>query len=164
MWKTLIESWNGTSWSVVPSPSPGSYNQLVSVSCASTAACTAVGLYTGGGAGRTLIESWNGTSWLVVPSPSPGSMYNQLQGVSCASLTACTAVGWYYRASSSGVQRTLIESWNGTSWSMVPSPNRGVRYNELDGVSCASSATCKAVGSHGKDSRWTVIESGTASG
>ena len=166
VWKTLIESWNGTSWSVVPSPSPGSfYNQLVSVSCASTAACTAVGLYIASDtAVRTLIESWNGTSWSVVPSPNPGTMYNQLQGVSCASLTACTAVGWYYRASSTRIQRTLIESWNGTSWSVVPSPNRGARYNELDGVSCASAATCTATGSHGKNGHWTVIESGTARG
>src|SRR5262249_52179668 len=62
-----------------------------------------------------------------------------------------------------GVQRTLVESWNGTRWSVVPSPNRGVRYNELHGVSCAPAATCTAAGSHGKNGRWTLIESQPAS-
>jgi hypothetical protein len=140
---TLVESWNGTSWSVVPSPSRGSGgNFLDGVSCASAAACTAVGYY---GAGRTLVESWNGTSWSVVPSPNYGSGGNFLHGVSCVSAAACTAVG-YYATSSGSTSRTLVESWNGTSWSVVPSPNPAGHYNDLYGVSCVSAAACTAVG------------------
>jgi hypothetical protein len=42
--KTLILSLDGTSWSVVPSPSPGpEFNRLDGVSCVSAVACTAVG-------------------------------------------------------------------------------------------------------------------------
>jgi hypothetical protein len=102
--RTLIESWNGTSWSVVPSPSPGSGDGFGGVSCVSAAACTAVGFYSVGNDHKTLIESWNGTSWSVVPSPN--LLHNDhLYGVSCASAAGCTAVGYYYDPS-----RTLIES------------------------------------------------------
>ncbi len=92
-------------WSVVPSPSPGtSSNFLYGVSCASAAACTAVGSKASFGGTTTLIESWNGTSWSVVTSPNP--LHNDhLEGVSCASAAGCTAVG-YYRYTSG----TLIES------------------------------------------------------
>ena len=55
--------------------------------------------------------------------------------------------------------RTLIESWNGTSWSLVPSPSRG-KHSYLDSVSCAAGA-CMATGNHGGK---TLIESGPASG
>jgi hypothetical protein len=136
---TVIESWNGTSWSVVPSPSPaGGY--LSGVSCVSKAACTAVGYYVGKLYQTTLIESWNGTSWSVVPSPNPGPTWNVLAGVSCVSVTACTAVG----GDSNG---TLIESWNGTSWSVVRSPNAD-GGGWLKGVSCVSATVCTAVGGY----------------
>jgi hypothetical protein len=58
--KTLILSLDGTSWSVVPSPSPGpEFNRLDGVSCVSAAACTAVGTQdiNNLAASRTLIES-----------------------------------------------------------------------------------------------------------
>src|SRR6185312_10639943 len=63
-WETLIESWNGVAWSIVPSPNNGPYaSLLISVSCVSANACQAVGEYSVGlGNYQTLIESWNGTA------------------------------------------------------------------------------------------------------
>jgi hypothetical protein len=147
--KTLIESWNGTRWSIVPSPSRGhgtAQSVLFGVSCLSATACTAAGV----GDFKTLIESWNGTNWSIVPSPDPGGASPiSLAGVSCVSVRACTAVGDVL--TSNNVDKTLIESWNGTRWSIVPSPN-GVHgsgaINVLRGVSCASAATCTAVGNY----------------
>jgi hypothetical protein len=153
--QTLIESWNGTSWSLVPSPNLGTgISQLSGVSCVSAADCMAVGY--GSGGLQTLIESWNGTSWSVVPSPSPGTGSNQLASVSCVSAADCTAVG------GTGTQ-TLVESWNGTSWSVVPSPNRA-GSNALEDVSCvpAPAVSCAAVGLNDSASgkrRTTLIES-----
>ncbi len=133
---TLIESWNGTAWTVVPSPSPGAYgNDLYGVSCPATNFCVAVG---NDGEGATLIESWDGTAWSVVPSPSPSSA-NILEGVACVSAVACTAVG-------ESRYDALIESWNGSSWVVVPSPNPGSTSDLLDGVSCTSPTQCVAVG------------------
>src|SRR4029077_20396695 len=130
--RTLLESWNGTRWSVVPSPNLGANNYLRGVSCTSATACTTAGSYTNGGADMTLIESWNGTSWSIVPSPNPGTSSNDLAGVSCISPTACTAAG-YYNPNASSTYRTLIESWNGTRWSVVPSPSPGTGGNQLEG-------------------------------
>ena len=105
--RTLVESWNGASWSVVPSPSPGAGSFLGGVSCVSATACTAAGYYNPTSNTRgTLVESWNGSSWSVVPSPSRGS-HSALDDVSCASTTACTATGYY---PAGGGYKTLIES------------------------------------------------------
>ncbi len=147
-------------WSVVPSPSPGSTSSLQGVSCVSAAACTAVGSYATSGASETLVESWNGTSWSVVPSPSPGAGPGDvLAGVSCVSAAACTAVG-YYAIRVGRHYMTLVESWNGTSWSVVPSPNYGSGGNSLQGVSCVSAAACTAVGSYASNGKQrTLIES-----
>jgi len=66
--------------------------------------------------------------------------------VSCDSPGPCQAVG-LYRPTSLSTFQTLIESWDGTSWSLDPSPNSGTAYNVLTGVSCSPSAnTCQAVG------------------
>jgi hypothetical protein len=36
--------------------------------------------------------------------------------------------------------------WNGTVWSIVPSPNAGTSVDELSSVSCVSTSDCVAVG------------------
>src|SRR4029079_6298729 len=117
--RTLIESWNGTSWTVATSPNTGtSVNLLNGVSCVAANSCTAVGYYYNGTTNRTLIESWNGTSWTVATSPNTGTTTteNILDGVSCVTANACKAVGHY---GSGTTARTLIESWNGTSWTVA---------------------------------------------
>ena len=163
--KTLVESWNGTSWSVVPIPHLSSSSYLFGVSCVSAAACTAVGSHENTRkAQRVLAESWNGTSWSVVPSPNAGRVNsaNVLAGVSCVSATACTAAGGYYDWGSNN-EKTLVESWDGTSWSVVPTPNAGLptSFDLLNGVSCVSAAACAAAGyfygSHSPEK--TLIES-----
>jgi hypothetical protein len=144
--QTLIESWNGSAWSILPSPntSPTQSNQLSAVSCTSPSACTAVGSYTTTSS-QALIESWNGSTWSIVPSPGVPSSQANLEGVSCSSPSACTAVGSYTTNSS----QALIESWNGSTWSMVPSPNvPDSQANNLEGVSCSSPSACTAVGTY----------------
>ena len=117
------------------------------MSCTSATACTTVGSFvTSTGANVTLAERWNGTSWLVESTPNPsGPTDNELNGVSCVSPTSCTAVGY---AQSSGGQVTLAERWNGAGWSIQTTPPNptGGSFSTLDGVSCASSTACTAVG------------------
>ena len=150
---TLIERWNGTTWSVMSSPNkPRWGGRLSAVSCTTTRNCFAVGRYDAALI-ATLTEHWNGTKWTIVPSPSTKrspqfetSGYNDLQGVSCASTVSCFAVGsdsdYLYTLS-----ETLIEHWNGTKWSIVPSPNGpGTKYSNLASVSCPSAKSCYAVG------------------
>ncbi len=150
--KTLIESWNGTAWSLVPSPSPGtSANALYGVSCVSATSCKAVGSLTNSTyrVSKTLIESWNGTAWSLVPSPSPGTRSNELYGVSCVPTTSiCKAVGGFSNDTGATYTKSLIESWNGTAWSVTPSPKPGTTTNYLTGVSCVSATFCQAVGNY----------------
>jgi hypothetical protein len=161
--KTLIERWNGTSWSIVPSPNPGDATDsgLLGVSCVSVTNCTAVGRYLLGedSPSKTLVERWNGTAWRVVGSANRSAYFNVLTAVSCGSATSCFAVG----SSADGQttpQATLVESWNGTAFSIVPSPNPpGSTRNFLKGVSCASAANCHAVGGYeARASRYTLVE------
>jgi tripartite motif-containing protein 71 len=136
-------------------PSGAAGKSLSGVSCLSANDCMAVGYYTNaGGANQTLVEHWDGASWQVVASPNPaGVLESRLEGVSCTASTNCTAVG--YSQPSSTSFSTLIERWNGTSWSIVTSPNpTGYAKSYLYGVSCGSGSDCWAVGK----SAYTVAE------
>jgi hypothetical protein len=145
---SFAQSWNGTSWSALTTQNPGAYaTRLHNVSCASATYCIAVGGYKEtGGQEKPLAEHWNGSVWstLSVPSPAEANQAVRLRGVSCASTTACRAVGYYYVE---GKQKTLAESWNGTSWSVQASPSPSATLNSLSQVSCASTTACTAVGS-----------------
>lgn len=164
--ETLGLSWNGTSWSLstTPSPSGAKSSELLSVSCTSSTACSGVGTYVNSeGTILPLAVSWNGTSWSLQTVPAPtGSTRTELLGISCNSSTVCQAVGNYV---SSSTEKTLVESWNGTSWSVTSSPNpSGAKASSLSGISCASSAACVAVGKYTNSSgvteplalRWTT--------
>ena len=111
--QSLIETWNGVSWSIVASPDIGTkVNVLDAVSCRSHDSCKAVGGYFNASLGdyQTLTESWDGRAWSIVPSPDNGTAYNVLDAVYCRPRhKACTAVGNYLNSSPSTIQ-TLIES------------------------------------------------------
>jgi hypothetical protein len=148
--QTLVERWDGTSWTVVTSPntSPTQHNLLLGVACASASECWAIGYYYNGGGSfyQTLIERWDGTSWTIVTSPNTSATQNNyLNAVTCASASDCWAVGEYYTGT---FYQTLVEHWGGTSWTIVSSPNtsEGQASNFLQGVTCASSSECWAVG------------------
>ena len=166
---TLIEKWDGIAWSVMASPSSGDVeNELSDVSCTSSSACTAVGSYTPGGPtaptlyDQTLAEKWNGTTWSIISSPNIGAVDNQLYGVSCLTATSCTAVG--ANEISGFIDQTLIERWNGSTWSIIPSPNEGASTNLLVSVSCTSSSICTAVGSYYVgNASFTLIEQSVGS-
>jgi hypothetical protein len=145
--QTLIEQWNGSTWSVVSSPNQGSglANTLNGVACSMPMRCQAVGTFSNGSLNQTLAEEWNGLAWIIVPSPdTPPNVSQGLNSLSCAASTACMAVG----SSANGpAQQTLVEQWNGISWSIVASPNTASdQDNVLNGVSCSSMVSCHATG------------------
>jgi ribosomal protein L24E len=135
------------SWSTVPSANTSSTqdNYLNGVSCTSPTACVAVGHSFDGTHDQTLVETWDGTSWSITPSPSTSpTSDDSLAGVSCTSTTACVAVGRTYAGSQ---DQTLIDTWDGTSWSVTPSPDTSpTQTNVFDSVSCASATACVAAG------------------
>src|SRR6266568_2808374 len=142
--QTLAEHWNGSSWAVLPSPDPGTPdNVLTSVRAVSATNVWAVG-YTGGAGNQTLVLHWDGTSWTQVPSPSPGGTGSDsdLFSVAATSHSDAWAVGEVF---TSGKITTLIVHWNGSRWATVSSPNPG-QSNELFGIAATSSSNAWAVG------------------
>jgi hypothetical protein len=82
--------------------------------------------------------------WRVVPSPNPSTQANYFSSVATVGANDTWAVGaWYRPASTPG---TLTAHWDGSSWTMVASPNATAGYNELYGVDAASSTDVWAVG------------------
>ena len=159
--QTLVESWNGSAWSIVPSSNQGTRNnELNGVSCVSITWCQAVGDYdNGSGATQNLAEIWNGTSWSIIPSRDQGTGSNSIDNVTCISTTWCTAVGSFVNSAS--VTQSLIETWNGTTWSIVSSPDQGVHDNFLDNLWCGSTTFCTAAGYYynGSATTQTLVES-----
>jgi hypothetical protein len=73
---TLIEHYNGTAWSIVSSPSPGSGGDLTGVTTSNASNDVwAVGSYapTGSSLAQTLTLNWNGNAWSTVASPDGSS-------------------------------------------------------------------------------------------
>jgi|SRR5579863_9804512 len=151
-YQTLIEHWNGTRWGVVSSPNIGSgYNQLNAVAAVSANNIWAVGE----AASATLIEHWNGTRWGVVSSPNIGPNSGILNAVAVLSANNVRAVG--SQSSSSGSTQTLIEHWDGTTWSAIKSANVS-ENNSLYGVVAISVNNVWAVGDYYSANWQTLIE------
>ena len=150
----LIEQWNGSAWSIAPSPvapSPGGY-ALFGVTCVTSSDCWAVGgarAVTAGAPFGTLTENWNGTSWSIVPSPTPaGATGAFLRSVDCVDVSDCWAVGNTATPTGTG-QGVLTEQWNGSTWSVEASGAAPAAYSQLNSVSCTSASDCWAVGTAG---------------
>jgi len=143
---TLIEHWNGSQWTVVPSPNPkgSSQNALTGVAVINANDIWAVG-YTLTANNQTLTMHWNGSKWSIVPSPN-GAYGNWLHGVTALASNNVWAVG-----TSNNGGNALILHWNGSSWSAVPSPNEqcgyySCQYKSLASISAVSATDIWAVG------------------
>jgi hypothetical protein len=148
--QTLVEHWNGSKWQVVSSPNVGaSDNDLSGVAADLSGGLWAVGGYfnTASNHEQTLIERWHGGSWQVTSSPNVGASDNDLSGVAVEISGNAWAVGSYFDPRF-GSFRTLIERWNGSRWSMIPSPNIGISDNQLTAVTVDFSGNAWAVGEY----------------
>lgn len=146
--KALSEHWDGTRWSIVPAPDPGSYtNGLGSLSALSSSNIWSVGSFSNAkfGLSQTLVEHWNGRQWQVVQSPNRGNLGDALASIAAISAQDIWAVGWYLNAEEE--LETMTDHWNGSKWSVIPSPNPPGGDNVLHGVAALDDADVWAVGS-----------------
>jgi len=166
---TLIEHWNGSQWSVVPSPNPSSFvNRINAVAAVSANDVWAVGTAPTS-TDTVLILHWNGTAWSVVPNPTNGIPLTNLAALAVISANDIWAVGSGLIGDESA---TATLHWNGTAGSVVPSPNVGPEVdNSLAGVAAVSSNDVWAVGTqqptnltdpstlilHWDGSAWTIV-------
>jgi hypothetical protein len=145
--ETLLH-FNGTTWSEVPSP----FMHANSVTALSPSNAWAVGTVTVFADHRQhtkpAIEHWDGTSWSIVSSPNPNPAPTRdtaLYGIAAVSADDIWAVGAGNFSTNSGTA-TLIEHWDGTSWTIVSSPDPGTASNALFAVAALSDGTVLAVG------------------
>ena len=150
--KTLIEHWDGRRWMVVPSPNVASAggvtnDLLFSVSGSRPNDVWAVGSWGtepggyGGKGDHALVLHWNGRRWSRVASPAIGRR-SLLSGIAARA-------GRAWAVGDRGLQprqRTLIERFDGTRWSIVPSPPGF----SLNAVSALSGGPAWAVGANGR--------------
>jgi hypothetical protein len=121
--------------------------ELDGVSCPTLTTCTAVGTIRRSTGTALLAERWDSSGWALQTAPNPSARFSELVGVSCTSPTSCTAVG--SRVARTGLRPTLVEHWNGTTWSIQHTPNPApASASSLRGVSCSAPTACLAVGDY----------------
>ena len=159
----LVEHFDGSAWSIVPSPDIGESQfgaQLLAVDAIAPDDVWAVGGY---GNQYSLIMHWDGTEWLLVDHPNPAPL-QRLYAVRAAGPDDVWAVG--YRTSG-GISRTHVLHWNGDDWVIVASPNGSGGHNQLLGVDVVAPDDVWAVGEydgnsltlHWDGSTWTRVAS-----
>jgi alpha-tubulin suppressor-like RCC1 family protein len=124
--QTLIEHWNGKSWSIVPSPNPatgtpGDSDTLTSISGTGPGNLWAAGwdLNEAINTIQLLFEHWNGTTWTAATSPTPVGSSQFASGITAISPGNVWAVG----TDRSDGAKTLSAHWNGKAWKIVPTPD-----------------------------------------
>jgi hypothetical protein len=148
LYQTLVAHFDGTAWSIVPSPNTATDvdNILSAVTCAAANDCWTVGSYNN--YSQALIEHWDGSSWTIVNAPQVGSILN---AVTCVSTSNCWAAGPYY--TSNPPAHTFFAHWDGGSWMQVTSPNTNQTDSDyLAGITCVSSVDCWTVGQYWRKS------------
>jgi hypothetical protein len=144
----LAEHWNGSTWSVVPVPSPSSFNELYAVAMISSSDVWAVGVSNNWSG---LIEHWNGTSWKVVPSPITGAQ-TPLYGITGFASNNVWAVG------QNGTHGTLLH-YDGVRWSAVAHPEpAGSTYTTFSKIAGTSPTDVWVVGESQISSQQTLVE------
>jgi len=160
----LIETWNGSTWSVAvgagSEAGPQFDGQLASVSCSLPGQCMAVG----SGDNKNLALQLSGGTWAATSAPDPGRSYdNFMQSVSCSTAGDCIADWWSSYLKSGNPKQEAID-WNGSAWSGTSTLAKG-GAPEVTSLTCVTSTACVAVGSrdaspHGVGVQKTLVERG----
>ena len=147
---SLLEHWNGSTWSEVTIPDPDfTPGTDDSISASSADDIWVVGSTLNTATDEFVPEAlhYNGTAWSVVAMPQAGTNSSAIGAVTDISPTNAWAVGEDIGATSAVGGSTLIEHWNGSSWSIVPSPTPGADPG-LTGVAARGPDDVYAVGSN----------------
>jgi hypothetical protein len=144
-YRGFIERGDGSTWSIVTSPTLLHYSYYEGVDTISAKNAWAVGNYDNGSATVALVAHWDGTSWKRQNAPNPGTT-SGFKSVSALAGNNVWAAGYYH--DTNGIGHTLIEHWNGSQWKVVPSPNAVGMHNNnsLDGIFMLSATNGWAVG------------------
>ena len=143
--QTLIERFDGSAWSVVPSPDQGTGNNALNGVSMIPGAGWAVGYAQVSGKYQPLAAAWDGTQWNQ-NSPAPFAANALFTGVDTLADGSAWAVG--FQTAADGTRQTLIEQESGGTWTPVASPNDGTATtdNSLTAIAGTQATGLWAVG------------------
>jgi hypothetical protein len=140
--QTFIAHWDGTAWSKIPSPSPGTKNnQLNAVAARAADDVWAVGQCANsarGGQAEPLVLRWDGAAWSQVPVAVSAVSAAQLLGVAVAGQDTVWAVGTRFPITAGGQPlrpSALALRWDGAEWHNA---DPGGPVTQFSGVSARS--------------------------
>jgi hypothetical protein len=161
---TLAAHWNGHTWQVVTTPCLNgakivlqenacqqSNNQLTGVTAVNANNVWASGYELENSNLRVpYVLHWDGKTWSLIKTPNPGTGHggvgSQLFAITALSASDVWVVG--HSQPGNGTIITLTEQFNGSTWSVVPSPDPGLLgVDTLFGVARAGGAQLFAIGS-----------------
>ncbi len=170
---TIIEHWDGVSWSQVSSPQFQNGSIFTGISAVSSQSIYASGWFVNDASTLILpmVAHWSGASWSLLATPTPPSDTFATK-ISALSDSDIWLVG--YSLGQQFTNRTFAMHFNGTSWTIVPTPNVGGGDNKLSDVVAVAANDAWAVGSsdnggeqtlieHWNGSAWSVVPSPNAS-
>ena len=152
---TLVLHWNGTAWSRMPTPNPDPFVNILHAIAGpqpndfwvvgqNARSKTSTGVPPGT---RTFAMHWTGSGWSMPTTPNQGDE-DSLRGVSGSGSVNRIAVGTFQNPTT-GSLRTLAERFDGSSWTVQPTPNVGTADNWLRADAPIPGTTeIWAVGSH----------------
>jgi hypothetical protein len=157
----LVEHWNGSTWTVTefgPDPATGKIPSPGALVATPSGVWAAGNLYDPTQHTNVpLVDHWNGTSWTIVPSQAVGTIAS---GFSSIALTPCGDI-WAAGSSqlSTGFASThsLLEHWNGSSFTVVPDAAGVPHYGALYAVTEASRSSAFVVGETGTTNAWGSV-------
>lgn len=154
--ETLAEHWDGSTWTAVPTPDPGSSgNHLYAVDAVSPDDVWAAGQQLGDEVpDQGLVEHWDGHSWSVVDLPVSADASVMLTGIAVtpddASSSPLRDAVWVAGEADNPTTggRPLIEGYHNGAWSTADLPaSAGSIWTNLWGITVAS-GTVWAVGTY----------------
>jgi len=143
----LFEHWDGTAWTATAAVTGGIMSALSADATNDVWAAGFSGLSTTTPGSQPLVTHYDGTAWQQVASPTIGSKQSAstLNGVVALAPNNVWATG-YSIPVAHGHMQTLIEHYDGSTWSVVPSPNLGTESNLLLGIVADSPTDIWALG------------------
>lgn len=146
----LLEHWNGTKWKIFPGPAGAEPGGLDALAIFGHDDVWVAGHIHQGYDARTMTAHWDGSTWTLVPTPDT-TYVSTFAGIDGAAPDDIWAVGSTYRKKY-GYPMSLVEHWDGTTWTVVPTPKVG-SIQQLAGVAVSAS-----------DNVWTVGVANSAAG
>jgi hypothetical protein len=143
----IIERYNGTRWSVVPSPDlltgGNTWATLSGVDSVGSTTAFAVGRTTGSSSSAAVALRWNGSAWSRLTVNRPAGANTSFTAVKAFSASDVWAVG---TTSTSSVAMTLAMHYSGSGWTTPSTPSPGTRNNWVTAVDGTATNDVWAVG------------------